>query len=94
MTSTSNARAEPLCPPDVGQVIIAIDPGATMGPSFVDRLEHEFAALAAEPGVRLPGDRRHADRSAAEVRGIEVPDDLMTVLSDYAAHGSPARRSP
>lgn len=80
-------------PPDVGQVIIAIDPGATMGPAFLDRLEHEFATLAAEPGVRLPGDRRHADRTSAEARGVEVPDDLMAVLTEYAEHGSPARPS-
>jgi (2R)-3-sulfolactate dehydrogenase (NADP+) len=80
-------------PPDVGQVVIAIDPGATMGPAFVERLEHEFTTLAAEPGVRLPGDRRHADRAHAEVHGVEVPDDLMAVLTEYATHGSPARRS-
>jgi (2R)-3-sulfolactate dehydrogenase (NADP+) len=80
-------------PPDVGQVVLAIDPAATMGPSFIDRLEHEFATLGAEPGARLPGDRRHADRLRAEQHGVEVPDDLLAVLTAYAAHGSPARRT-
>ncbi len=79
-------------PPDVGQVVIAIDPTATAGPAFLERLEHEFAALAAEPGVRLPGDRRIAERARAAADGVEVPDDLLAVLSTYAAHGSPARR--
>jgi len=78
-------------PPDVGQVVIAIDPVATMGDGFLDRLETEFAALRAEPGVRLPGDRRLTDRAHAERHGVELPDELMALLTDYAAHGSPAR---
>ena len=45
-------------PPDVGQVVLAIDPTATMGDGFVDRIEVELQALSAEPGARLPGDRR------------------------------------
>ena len=80
-------------PPDVGQVIIAIDPAAAMGESFLDRLEHEFAALAAEPGVRLPGDRRLADRALNERDGVDVPAELMVVLAEYAEHGSPEDRS-
>jgi (2R)-3-sulfolactate dehydrogenase (NADP+) len=76
----------------VGQVVIAIDPGATMGPSFLERLEHEFRALAAEPGVRLPGDRRLAERARATTDGVDVPDELMAVLDQYATNGSPARR--
>ena len=79
-------------PPDVGQVIIAIDPTATMGTGFVDRLEAEFTALAAEEGVRLPGDRRLADRAHTAQYGVQVPGDLMTVLDDYAEHGSPLAR--
>ena len=79
--------------PDVGQVVLAIDPTATMGAGYLDRLETDFAALAAEPGVRLPGDRRIADRTRAERDGVEVPDDLLALLERYAAEGSPARRS-
>lgn len=71
-------------PPDVGQVVIAIDPAVGTGPGYLDRLEHEFAALAAEPGVRLPGDRRHHDRAAAEANGVVVPSDLLSVLRSYA----------
>ena len=77
-------------PPDVGQVVLAIDPTATMGDGFVDRIEHELRTLSAEPGVRLPGDRRLEHRRSAQATGVEVPDDLMAVLNDYAAHGSPA----
>jgi (2R)-3-sulfolactate dehydrogenase (NADP+) len=77
-------------PPDVGQVVLAIDPTATMGDSFVDRIEHELRTLSAEPGVRLPGDRRLEHRRTAANRGVEVPDDLLAVLKEYAEHGSPA----
>ena len=77
-------------PPDVGQVVLAIDPTATMGDNFVDRIEHELRTLSDEPGVRLPGDRRLEHRRSAATTGVEVPDDLMAVLSDYAEHGSPA----
>jgi (2R)-3-sulfolactate dehydrogenase (NADP+) len=78
-------------PPDVGQVVIAIDPTATMGDGFLARLETEFATLAGEPGVRLPGDRRLSERATSARDGVTVPDDLMDVLTEYAAHGSPAR---
>ncbi len=70
-------------PPDVGQVILAIDPAATTGASFVDRLEIEFAAMTAQAGVRLPGDRRLANRQRAERDGVDVPADLMAVLQQW-----------
>ena len=78
-------------PPDVGQVVLAIDPTATMGEGFIDRIEVELTALTAEPGVRLPGDQRLAHRQRAGADGVDVPDDLMALLNDYAEHGSPAR---
>ncbi len=81
-------------PPDVGQVILAIDPAATMGSAFVDRIEVELAAMTAQDGVRLPGDRRLASRLHTARHGVEVPDDLMTVITDYAKHGSSAVRAP
>ncbi len=80
-------------PPDVGQVVLAIDPTATMGDSFEDRIEQELRALSAEPGARLPGDRRLQHRRVAASDGVEVPDDLMALLRAYAADGSPARRT-
>jgi (2R)-3-sulfolactate dehydrogenase (NADP+) len=80
-------------PPDVGQVVMAIDPAAAAGEVALERFDHEFAALAAEPGVRLPGDRRLAHRAKAAAAGVEVPEELMAVLRQYSQHGSPARRS-
>lgn len=76
-------------PPDVGQVILAIDPISTMGPGFVDRIEVELAAMVAQPGVRLPGARRSAARQHADANGVEVPDDLMAMLTSYVEDGPP-----
>ena len=77
-------------PPDVGQVILAIDPTATMGSHFIERIELELTTMSALPGVRLPGDRRLNSRIDAARHGVEVPEDLMAVIEDYAANGSPA----
>ena len=80
-------------PPDVGQTFLVIDPSATAGPGFATRVEEELAAMTAQPGVRLPGARRIAHRASAGLAGVEVPDELFALLSDYAENGSPATRS-
>lgn len=81
-------------PPDVGQVILAIDPTATMGSGFSQRIETELKAMTSQPGVRLPGDRRLASRDQASRYGVEVPSELMAVIEEYAEHGSPAVAPP
>ncbi len=81
-------------PPDVGQMVIAIEPAATLDgasrTAFVERVEDVLTAMTAEPGVRLPGDSRLAARERAERHGVEVPAELMATLRNYAEHGSPA----
>jgi (2R)-3-sulfolactate dehydrogenase (NADP+) len=74
--------------PKVGQMFIALAPGNfTPGGdhAYVERLETMLAALAAEPGVRLPGARRHEFRLRAETDGIEVPLELLQKLEAFAA---------
>ena len=80
-------------PPNVGQMFLVIDPSATAGPGFAARVEEDLAAMTAQPGVRLPGDRRVAHRASARASGVEVPDELFALLSSYAENGSPATRS-
>ncbi|HEY4608906.1 MAG TPA: Ldh family oxidoreductase [Ilumatobacteraceae bacterium] len=63
-------------PPGVGQTFIAIDPGRG-DEMFGQRVERLLAVLSEEDGVRLPGDRRHASRRAAETSGVEVPEGLL-----------------
>ena len=78
-------------PPDVGQVIVAIDPAVSAGTGFVNRIEVLLEEMTSQPGVRLPGDRRLLSRRHTIDNGVDVPDDLMATLRTYAAHGSPAR---
>jgi len=78
-------------PPRTGQFVLAIEPSVFGGPDFLSRIETLFAATTAEPGVRLPGDRRLAARKAHET-GIAVRPDLVELLETYAREGSPARR--
>lgn len=66
--------------PDVGQLVIAIDPSATGGAGVLERLTTDLDALAAEDGARLPGAQRLASREATARDGVEVPDDLMAEL--------------
>ena len=72
-------------PPDVGQVVLAIDPSATMGPGSAERIEADLRAMTAQQGVRLPGDRRLEHRAIAVAQGVDVPDDLYSVLTSYLA---------
>ena len=74
--------------PKVGQFFIAISPGGfTPGGdhAYADRLETMLSALAAEPGVRLPGARRHESRLQAETAGVEVPVELIEKLESFAS---------
>ncbi len=74
--------------PKVGQFFIAIAPG-TVTPggdnAYQQRIETMLGALAAEPGVRLPGARRHEFRARAESTGIDVPVSLLEKLRGFAA---------
>jgi (2R)-3-sulfolactate dehydrogenase (NADP+) len=74
-------------PPGLGQSYIAIDPAA-LASGFADRLEVMLAAMLAQDGVRLPGDRRHANRSLAEAEGVALSD------AEVAAFTALAGRAP
>lgn len=74
--------------PKVGQFFIAVSPGdITPGSDsgYSERIETMLGALAAEPGVRLPGSRRHEFRQRATSNGVEVPLSLIEKLEAFAA---------
>jgi (2R)-3-sulfolactate dehydrogenase (NADP+) len=76
--------------PKVGQFFIAVSPGdITPGgnSAYSGRIEAMLNALAAEPGVRLPGERRHECRTRAAQTGIEVPLELIDKLEAFAVSG-------
>ncbi|MBM3569006.1 MAG: Ldh family oxidoreductase [Alphaproteobacteria bacterium] len=64
-------------PPHVGQLLIAIDPAAPSGGRFAERLEALIAAIAAQPGARLPGQKRLAGRAQAKDGTVEVDAETL-----------------
>jgi (2R)-3-sulfolactate dehydrogenase (NADP+) len=64
-------------PTRIGQALLVLDPQAFAGREvFLARIEALLAAMLAESGVRLPGDRRRDNRAKAERDGIVLPADL------------------
>lgn len=59
-------------PPKTGQFFIAIDPGATSGGAFADRIAALTGAIHAQEGAHLPGDGRAAKRAQAASGGVAV----------------------
>ncbi len=63
-------------PPDMGHVLLALDPVSLSGDGFPVRMLDLVEALEAEPGARLPGARRLANRERAAREGLLVPASL------------------
>lgn len=59
-------------PPKTGQFFIAIDPAATSGGDFTDRLTELVNAMHTQEGARVPGDRRASKRIHAHENGVDV----------------------
>jgi len=78
--STANNLGEP---PNLGQLLIAFMPSAFGGTDFSARLETLFSAMLSQEGVRLPGDRRIANRVKAQTEGVSISDDLHKRLLAY-----------
>ena len=62
-----------------------------MAPDFVPRIERMRSAMAAQGGVRIPGDRRHANRWRAMETGVTLTEAEVATLADLA--GRPLRAS-
>jgi (2R)-3-sulfolactate dehydrogenase (NADP+) len=71
-------------PPRIGQFYLAVDPGCFGAGDLPARLTAMLAEMTAEPGVRVPGDRRHAARARAETEGVTVEGALAGVLTALA----------
>lgn len=74
-------------PPGVGQVLIAFDVTAFAGAGYTERVAALLAAVAAEPGVRVPGDRRLAQRRRALSAGLAMTPELHAEISRIAGLG-------
>ncbi len=72
-------------PTRIGQGFLAIDPGALAGREvFLDRVETLVAAMLADEGVRLPGDRRREHRQRALREGIAIGSELLAAIRALA----------
>lgn len=67
--------------PRLGQFLLAVDPGALAGTAvYLDRIEALAEAALADPGVRLPGDRRRGLTAKAEAGGLNVAPAALAAL--------------
>lgn len=71
--------------PRVGASFIAIDPESVPGNGFAAGIERLAAAIEAQPGARLPGQRRLERRAASATHGIAIPRELHARLRRLAA---------
>jgi (2R)-3-sulfolactate dehydrogenase (NADP+) len=72
-------------PPGVGQLLVAIDPGAFAGREiFLDRVAALVRMLDADAGARLPGSRRIALREKAQREGVTVDANLLAQVRALA----------
>ena len=75
-------------PPQVGQLFLLLDPASFGGEAVLARVEALCAAMLAEEGVRLPGDRRLAARKRHLRDGIALPRALYEELQRRAGGGA------
>lgn len=76
---------EPGRPASIGHALLAIDPGALAGSAaYFERIETLLAAMLADDGVRLPGERRHALAADARAHGMAIPQAVLRQLRALA----------
>jgi delta1-piperideine-2-carboxylate reductase len=70
-------------PPRGGEFILALDPEMLAGPGWAEHCERFFARFDAIEGARLPGSRRHANRSSQALRRVDAA--LLTQVRELVA---------
>jgi (2R)-3-sulfolactate dehydrogenase (NADP+) len=71
-------------PPNVGQVLLAIDPQDYAGESFLPRMQMLVSEIESS-GARLPGDRRLALRQRAQESGLTISSQLHREMQALAS---------
>ena len=81
--------------PSIGQVFLAVDPGALAGRQvYEERIEALVAAILADEGVRLPGARRLAETERCMRGGVEIDEALERRLLELAGDCGDGPRGP
>lgn len=81
-------------PPSIGHLMIGFDPHALSGGTFPDRLEDLVAAIAEQPGTRLPGAGKPQKREAAREHGITLSSAVHAELLALAGQNTDGRQEP
>ena len=68
-------------PPSGGEFIMAFNPQILAGPNWEERCGNFFQKLTSIDGVRLPGSRRHKNRSGDNYRSIN--EELLSKVKSY-----------
>lgn len=63
--------------PGTGQFFIALDPAGFSGAVFAQSMQRLAASITDQPGARLPGSRRKANRARTESEGVFADDALL-----------------
>ena len=71
-------------PPRLGQTVIAIRPGSLGRTDFTERLDEMIAMMCADTNVRVPGNRRHVQRTRHEAFGVSLTSEEADMLSGLA----------
>lgn len=69
-------------PPDLGQLLIVLDPARFGGAGYADHMAQLLLAVAGDAPARLPGDRRLALRQQAASDGLTIPAALHREILD------------
>ena len=75
--------------PNIGHFFILIDPARFAPHAFGQGLESLLHAIVSQPGTRLPGERRLANRTRADRQGITIADKLYADLRQRATASRP-----
>jgi (2R)-3-sulfolactate dehydrogenase (NADP+) len=66
-----------------------VNPGALAGNDvYFERVEALIAAMIEDPAVRLPGERRIANRERAARDGVSVPAELLAKIRTLAGESA------
>ncbi|MBC3346391.1 MULTISPECIES: Ldh family oxidoreductase [Pseudomonas] len=70
--------------PWTGQLLIVIDPSKAAGQNFAERSQELVRQMHGVGLRRLPGDRRHRERSKSNERGIALDEQTLVQLRELA----------
>lgn len=70
--------------PDLGQVIIAIDPGQSSLGVYGERIAVLMDAVDSAEGARIPGSKRFGLRKKAEREGVVIPGPILAEIRNIA----------